>query len=169
MSLPALADQTDPRLGDLFADLKNISARGEAAPVERQIWTIWLKAPDEAAGSIMQRGIEAMQSGNFVSAIDNFDRLIENFPNYSEAWNKRATVHYLVGNLDQSLDDITATLDLEPRHFGALAGRGLVYLQLNDLERALVAFEAALDVSPLLVNPRNNVEAIRKLLKEREI
>ncbi len=40
---PALADQTDPRLSDLFARLKEVSAPAEADPIESQIWAIWLE------------------------------------------------------------------------------------------------------------------------------
>ncbi len=166
---PALADQTDPRLGDLFARLKEVSAPVEAAPIESQIWAIWLETSDQTAGSLLQTGIDAMRRGDHRAALEAFDRLVAIAPDFAEGWNKRATVHYLVGNLDQSLDDIATTLNLEPRHFGALSGRGLVYIKLNDLERALVSFEAALAVSPQMVGPRINAEAIRQFLKDREI
>ena len=166
---PALADQTDSRLGDLFARLKEASAPAEAAPIESQIWAIWLETSDQAAGLLLQIGIDAMRRGDARAALEAFDRLVAIAPDFAEGWNKRATIHYIVGNLDQSLDDIAATLDLEPRHFGALSGRGLVYVQLNDLERALVSFEAALAVSPQMIGPRINAEAIRQILKDREI
>jgi len=166
---PALADQTDPRLNDLFAHLREVSEPVEAAPIELQIWAIWLETSDKTAGSFMQTGIDAMDRGDHRAALIAFDRVVTIAPDFAEAWNKRATVHYLVGNLDQSLEDIATTLNLEPRHFGALSGRGLVYVKLNDLERALVSFEAALAVSPQMVGPRINAEAIRQILKGREI
>jgi len=166
---PALADQTDPRLSDLFAHLKEVSKPAEAAPIELQIWAIWLETSDQTAGSLLQAGIDAMRRGDHRAALKAFDQVVAIAPDFAEAWNKRATAHYLVGNLDQSLDDIATTLNLEPRHFGALSGRGLVYVKLNDLERALVSFEAALTVSPQMVGPRINAEAIRQILKGREI
>ncbi len=166
---PALADQTDPRLGDLFARLKEVSAPAEADPIESQIWAIWLETSDQTAGLLLQTGIDAMSRGDGRAALEAFDRLVAIAPDFAEGWNKRATVHYLVGNLDQSLDDIATTLNLEPRHFGALSGLGLVYIKLDDLERALVAFEAALAVSPQMIGPRANAEAIRQFLKDRKI
>ena len=166
---PALADQTDPRLSDLFAHLREVSEPAEAAPVERQIWAIWLETSDQTAESLLQTGIDAMRRGEHRAALKAFDRVVAIAPDFAEGWNKRATVHYLVGNLDQSLDDIATTLNLEPRHFGALSGRGLVYFKLDDLERALVSFEAALAVSPQMVGARINAEAIRQVLKGREI
>jgi len=165
----ALSDQTDPRLNDLFAHLKEVSGPAEAAPTEQQIWAIWLEASDPAVESLMQTGIDDMIRGDHRAALKAFDQIVAIAPDFAEGWNKRATVHYLMGNLNQSLEDIARTLELEPRHFGALSGRGLVYAKLDDLERALDSFEAAMAVNPQMVGPRINAEAIRQILKGREI
>ena len=169
LSAPALSDQTDPRLDGLFDRLLAAPGPAEAALVEQQIWSIWLETPDDAIASDVEQGMAAMQRGDFPAALDVFDRVIDLAPDYAEGWNKRATLHYLMENFDASLADIARTLELEPRHFGALSGRGLVYIKMKDLERALTSFEAALAVSPQMVGPRVNAEALRRLLKEREI
>ena len=90
-------------------------------------------------------------------------------PGFAEGWNKRATVHYLLGNYDKSLTDIAETLALEPRHFGALSGRGLVYMALEEEELALDSFEAALEVYPLAHGARHNADALRDRLGRRDI
>ena len=77
-----------------------------------------------------------------------FNRLTESFPNYAEGWNKRATLHYVLGNLDASDSDIEKTLALEPRHFGALSGLGMVYIQRKELSKAKQAFEDLIEVHP---------------------
>ncbi len=100
------------------------------------------------------------------AALQAFDQLVTVAPDFAEGWNKRATVHYLMGNFDLSLDDIATTVSLEPRHFGALSGRGLVYFNLNELGRALDAFDAALALYPTMAGPRINAEAIRQILGE---
>ena len=166
---PALGDQTDSRLDGLFARLQVAASAGEAAPIEAQIWGIWFETADSAAASLLLAGNQAMRVGDHDAALLAFDRIVAIAPDFAEGWNRRATLHYLMGNLEQSLDDITATLDLEPRHFGALSGRGLVYAGLDDLENALAAFEAALAVSPQMTGSPNNAEAIRAILKGQEI
>ncbi len=166
---PALADQRDPRLNGLFAQLKGFSGPAEAAPATRQIWAIWLEASDRAAGALLQKGIDDMSRGDHRAALEAFDKVVAMAPDFAEGWNKRATVHFLMDNLDQSLKDIARTLELEPRHFGALSGRGLVYARLDDLERALLSFEAAVAINPQMAGPRINAEAIRRILKRREI
>lgn len=163
---PAQADQNDPRLSTLFAQLKQVSAPAEAGAIEAQIWTIWLETSDEVAASLLQTGLDAMSVNDLLAALDAFDRLVTIAPDFAEGWNKRATVHYLAGNFQKSLDDIATTISLEPRHFGALSGRGLVYISLNDLNQALVSFEAALAVYPHMTGPRINAEAIRRILGE---
>lgn len=164
MFAPVLADQNNPRLGELFAELGEVSALADAAPIEAQIWALWLETSDRAAASHLQAGLNAMRVGDHRAALQAFDRLVTIAPDFAEGWNKRATVHYLAGNFEQSLEDIATTISLEPRHFGALSGRGLVYFNLNDLGRALVSFEAALAVHPHMPGPRINAEAIRQIL-----
>jgi tetratricopeptide (TPR) repeat protein len=163
------ADQTDPRLDALFGRLKAASGPAESVSIEGEIWAIWLVAPDEATQSRLDSGIDAMGRGDLAAALEAFDEVVALAPGFAEGWNKRATVHYLLNNLQQSLEDIAATLKLEPRHFGALSGRGLVFIKLRDLEQALSAFEEVLEVSPQMTSARANIDAIRKVLGQREI
>jgi tetratricopeptide (TPR) repeat protein len=169
LSAPALSDQTDTRLSALFDDLRQAGGPAEAAPVEQQIWSIWLETTDETVAALLDTGVEAMAQANFSDALKAFDEIVGMAPGFAEGWNKRATVHYLMGNLQDSLQDIGMTLELEPRHFGALSGRGLVYIKLDDLQNALTSFEEALDVHPQMTGPKVNAEAIRSILKQRDI
>ncbi|MGI9413525.1 MAG: tetratricopeptide repeat protein [Hyphomicrobiales bacterium] len=164
-----LADQKDPRLDGLFASLKDVPGPGAAVAVERQIWAIWLETGEEDVAALLEAGIADMGRGRFAQALKAFDRVVEAAPGFAECWNKRATLYYFMGDYKRSLEDIARTLELEPRHFGALSGRGLVYIRLDDFESALKAFEDALAVHPQMPGPKANAEAIRKVLKEREI
>ena len=166
---PGFADQTDPRLNALFGQLKAASAPAESVSIEQEIWAIWLDAPDEVTQSLLDSGMDAMGSGDLGAALKAFNEVVALAPAFAEGWNKRATVHYLLNNLQQSLEDIAATLKLEPRHFGALSGRGLVFINLRDLEQALSAFEQVLEVGPQMTGARANIDAIRRILGQREI
>jgi tetratricopeptide (TPR) repeat protein len=166
--VPAIADQSDPRLNGLFERLKG-GGLGDARPTEQQIWSIWHEISDKQANLILQDGLMRMRTGELKTALRVFTQLVETDPDFAEGWNKRATVNYLLGNLHLSLADIERTLALEPRHFGALAGQGLVYIQLQDLEKAVKSFERAIEIHPNLSGPRQNLEAIKDVLKSREI
>jgi tetratricopeptide (TPR) repeat protein len=162
-------DQTDPRLGPLFEQLKAATQPAAASSIEGQIWEIWLEPSDPAIQTLMEYGVTAMAHNEYDVALETFDKIVALAPDFAEGWNKRATVHYILGNLTQSLADIDATLELEPHHFGALSGRGLVYVKLGNYEQALSAFEDALEVSPLSSGPLANAKALREILGQRDI
>ena len=163
----AVADQSDGRLDGLFSRLQ-AAGPSEALQVEGEIWQIWTQSDDGAVRGLRRDGLAAMQRGDYRHALAKFDQMVIIAPGFAEGWNKRATVHYLLGNYGQSLSDIAKALELEPRHFGALSGRGLVYVKLEDERRALDAFEAALAVHPHLAGAATNAEQLRKILRDRE-
>jgi tetratricopeptide (TPR) repeat protein len=81
-------------------------------------------------------------------------------------WNKRATLYFLMGRMEDSLKDIDKTLDLEPRHFGALSGRGMIYQKLGKNPEALAAFKEALSMNPNMVGAKLAVQQLEKLVPE---
>ncbi len=169
LGAPAAADQTDPRLEDLFDRLQAAPNVASARGIEVIIWNLWTTHPDDAVNTLMEQGIGEMSRRDYPAALGTFEEVIEQAPEFAEGWNKRATVHWLMGNFEGSLVDIDRTLALEPRHFGALSGQGLVYSELEDWEHALAAFEAALEVNPQMTGPRTNAEFIRKVILGDEI
>jgi len=165
----AKADQRDAQLGALFDQLLEFENYSQARPVEADIWRIWTTSEDAAVNTLMSEGLDAMNRQDFPNALRKFDQMVAIAPDFAEAWNKRATLHYLMQNYDASLADIGKTLSLEPRHFGALAGQGLVFGALEQFEEALAAFDRALEIHPNLIGAQRNAAALRKYLKDREI
>jgi len=159
------ADQSDPKLDNLFVLLRDANNKITASQMERKIWAIWRQAPNDTAFQIMRRAQTAMDKRDFKSSIRLLDKLVAHAPKFAEAWNQRAIALYLVADYDASLRDINQTLALEPRHFGAMAGRGQVYLHLNEHELALNAFQAALEWNPWMANVRSYVFMIRKHIR----
>ena len=166
---PSSADQRDPRLGELFAALAEVSDLGEALAVEAAIWHIWLKAEDSTLDEIMTRGVRAMSANRLNDAVERFTELIRAAPDFAEAWNKRATVYYLMNRYEDSVRDIERTLALEPRHFGAISGMGLIFLELGDEVGALDAFEKVLEIHPHARGARFHVERLRERLRGKQI
>lgn len=148
--VPALADQNDPRLDTLFELLRNSKEPIEIRATEQLIWAIWMQHRNAEFTRLMQAGSVAMASGQYDKAIGIFSSLIQKAPDYAEAWNKRATVYFLIGDLSLSVADVDRTLELEPRHFGALSGLGQIELLRGNGDAALEAFEAARAVHPQL-------------------
>ena len=113
-------------LDKLFLELKkNIPTL--SSRIAQQIWMLWSTHPtDQKLTSLLDEGSRLVQDQKLNRAIDVFTEAIELDPNWAEAWNKRATVFYMVGEFQKSQDDIDKVLELEERHFGALAGQGMV-------------------------------------------
>ena len=76
-------------------------------------------------------GLQALSDGRNEDALVDFTKATEAQADFAEAWNKQATVNYLLGRYDVAVLDIQKTLELEPRHFGALSGLGLISLALG--------------------------------------
>ena len=163
------ADQRDPRLGELFAALAEVRDTGEALTVEAAIWQIWLDGGDSALNALMARGIRAMNANRLNDAAARFTDLIRAAPEFAEAWNKRATVYYLMDRYEDSVRDIERTLALEPRHFGAISGMGLIFLEHGDEVGALDAFEKVLEIHPHARGARRQAERLRERLHGRRI
>lgn len=161
----AAADQQDGRLDDLFARLQATSSRAEAEAAQQQIWQIWIESDDGFANRLMQTGIAALASRQHALALEYFDRLVAHAPGFAEAWNKRATVHYLMQDYEASVLDIERTLELEPRHFGALSGLGMIYDAIGEPAAALRSYEAAVAINPHLDGTRQRIEALRRQLR----
>jgi len=159
------ADQKDDRLENLFITLSSSSDKQVIRSTENQIWEIWFAHPNSDVERLMQIGVQRMNNNRQSEAMIIFNQLVENFPNYAEAWNRRATLHYIVGNFQESIDDIERVLSLEPRHFGALSGLGLVYLQLDELSKAKQAFEDLIKVHPNSPYARENLRRVNEDLR----
>ena len=69
-----------------------------------------------------------MHYGNYDYALEVFNNIIYTDPEWSEAWNKRATLFFLMKRYKSSLKDIDKVLGLEARHFGALSGQARIYI-----------------------------------------
>jgi tetratricopeptide (TPR) repeat protein len=171
-SLPAVdiarADQKDPRLNDLFAQLKSAGTlQGRA--IEQEIWTIWMTSDNDEVNRLMIEGVQAMQTDDYKTALADFTRMIQIAPEFAEGWNKRATVLYLVQDYEGSRADVDKTLALEPRHFGALSGLGLIDVELDRDEEAITAWEKALDLNPNMPAIRTKLDEARERLKDKQI
>jgi tetratricopeptide (TPR) repeat protein len=101
-----------------------------------------------------------MSRGDFAKAITLFSTVIKIDPEFSEGWNKRATVFFLIGEYDSSLEDIGRTLELEPRHFGALSGLGQIFDIQESEAGALSAYEKAIEINPHLPSVKTRLEQL---------
>jgi len=140
------ADESERLLGFLGA----ANTEAEARSIEDEIWRHWFLAPDARAAELMGRAMERRRNYDFAGAVEILDQLIAANPDWAEAWNQRATIRFMQGDLPGSLADVEETLQREPRHFGALAGMALILTQQGRIEQAQAILRKAVKIDPFL-------------------
>ena len=156
-------------LDKLFNQLIQANDLNNAEQLEKKIWSVWSKHPnDNKLTDKMEFGTELMQYGDYNYALRVFNNIIVADPQWSEAWNKRATVYFLMKKFKNSLDDIDKVLSMEPRHFGALSGQARIFIKLQKYEKAIKSIERALEFYPSF-RSRELIPEIERLIKEESI
>jgi len=161
--LSLYADQNDKRLNYLFDKLAIAEEEKDINKITNQIWKIWHEIDDPKTTRDFETGVQMMNLGYYKRSIDYFDKVILNKPNFAEAWNKRATAHFMMGNFDLSMQDIGQTLQLEPRHFGALDGMGLIFIHTNQYDKAIEIYDKMLEIFPNSIGTKLKKEKMLSL------
>ena len=107
-----------------------------------------------------------MRIRNYPLAVRFFNNLIEEDPNFAEAWNKRATVYFMMGDFDKTMQDIIKTLELEPRHFGALDGMGLIFIHQGQYQQAIDVYDKMLEIFPFSLKTMEKRENIMSFISQ---
>ena len=136
------------RLDKLFVELKREPNPDTAAGIANQIRREWQDSGSASINLLVQWADKAMTEEKNAAALDFLDETIRLKPDYVEGWNRRATLHFKMGNYRKSMSDINQVLRIEPRHFGALAGMAAILTQTGRDELALKAWERFLEVYP---------------------
>jgi tetratricopeptide (TPR) repeat protein len=136
------------RLDQLFERLSASATESEAQSLAEQIARIWNRSGSDTLDLLMERVEQANKGGDHVTALDILDSVLALKPDFTEAYSRRAAVHFQMKDMDAAMRDLRQTLSLEPRHFQALAGIGLVYQNGGEPRQALKAFREALKLNP---------------------
>lgn len=151
---PGVSDAARPAdaLDRLFSELKREASAKQAKRISDRIWARWRDSGSATTNLLMQWADKAIADRKNGLALDLLDQVVVLMPNFAEGWNRRATLHYMMGDNRKSMADINRVLALEPRHFGALAGMAAILGDSGNNELALRAWEQMLEVYP--ANPQ---------------
>jgi tetratricopeptide (TPR) repeat protein len=153
----ALVAAKPETLDNMFLELRRAKSSAAAGGVAERIKERWSRSESATVDLLMQWAGEAMDRKDWPAAQDFLDQVVVLKPGFAEGWNRRATMHYLAGNLPKSMADIERTLALEPRHFGALSGMAAIFMDIGKKEQALAAYRRVLDVYPQLRDAQKQV------------
>ncbi|HEY9622421.1 MAG TPA: tetratricopeptide repeat protein [Crinalium sp.] len=147
----------------LLNDLKNAdeTVRQQAT---QELWRAWFQQKGAYGLALLGRSQTLLEAGAFEAAGELLTEIIQDQPDFAEAWNRRAVLYYIQKQYRKSLADCQHVLSLNPIHFGAMHGLGLCYTALGEYGAAIQAFRQALEIQPYSVeNQRLILECTAKL------
>lgn len=140
-------------LAEVGAEDRLLLALREKDPVTREmarraVERTWFLAAGLDAFKEVEAAFEAERREDFKQALRVLDDLLARHPDYAEAWNRRASVYWQMGEHEKSLADCETALRLNPRHYGALQGKGVCLIKQGKVEDAARVLRSALKISP---------------------
>lgn len=138
----------EQRLDSLFTRLKKERGTEQARAIANEIREVFTASGSPTVDFLMESAARAMNDKRYGAALDFLDQVTLLKPDYIEGWNRRATLHYLLGNYPKAMSDSARVLALEPRHLGALAGIAGILQETGHDSQALEAWENYLSFYP---------------------
>jgi tetratricopeptide (TPR) repeat protein len=132
------------------------------------LWSIWFRAGTAEQNSRLRQLMQAAANsdGHLEKVLAGFDDLIAEAPDFAEAYNQRAVVHFRRGEFDLAAKDCERVLKLNPVHFGAVSGLAKSYMKQRKLRAALRAYRRSLRINPNLEEVRQAIRSLEKTLGE---
>ncbi len=137
----------DPYTLSLLEDLKN-SDETVRQRATQQLWHSWFEQKGTVGLTQIRRAEVLLQGGEVTEAEAVLTQLIQDLPDFAEAWNRRAVLYYTTKQFKKAREDCQKVIKLNPVHFGALHGLGLCYAALGEYLKAIEAFRKALEIQP---------------------
>ena len=160
----AFSDQNSPKLDSLFKKLYESDDITLQNQIVGEIWIEWMKIDNSDAQIIMDNIPNYFKSQKYNEAISALSFVIELEPNFSEAYNKRATFYFIMGEYEKSIKDIKITLTLEPRHFGALDGLSRILISYGNYNQAMQVFNKMKQLMPNDVTLDMKIDRLNSLI-----
>jgi Tfp pilus assembly protein PilF len=156
----------------LFNLLRHSECFEDALSVEEAIKEVWKAHSEVNIRWDLYDGLSHLLRGDRRTALNIYDKIIELDPGCTEAWNKKATCHYvsicflinvfvkyfvwsllksnhqMLGDMANSEEAAKSALKADDRNFQALAGLGLVYNETKEYEKATHCFRKCLKTNP---------------------
>jgi len=127
---------------------------------------MWFNAAGDKAYHLTEQAYRAAEEAEFQKALGLLNNLVEKYPTFAEAYNRRAAVYWEMGEYRKSIADSEQALKLNPNHYGAWQGIGVCRLKLGDVSEACRCLRAALKILPYDALTRQSLERCEELLRE---
>ena len=119
-------------------------------------------APQRARAELAL-GLQKLSPGAYEEAMAHFNRAIQIWPGYGEAYLNRAVAEHDQSQSTAALADLDKALDLDPDSTRAHNERGQIYLENGDARKAIQEFSKSIQLTPTLDGHYQRGEAYEKL------
>ncbi len=161
LALGFLGDYSaNPVLGRALHD----SDRAVRVLAENAIREVWCRDGTEHQRQQLAILIRLNDGFQFEESLELASLLIQQAPQFAEAWNQRAIAHYRLGQFEAAANDCQQTIELNPYHFGSIVGMAHCYLEMGEGFAALDCFRRSVEVNPSLEAVRGQIEFLERAL-----
>mmetsp|Transcript_491 Transcript_491/g.837 ORF Transcript_491/g.837 Transcript_491/m.837 type:complete len:730 (-) Transcript_491:345-2534(-) len=141
-------NRTGLNTGQLLKLLQIARRKEDAAVIEDFMKEVWKSHQDTTIRSKHDDALRYLLSNRSKDALSIFTNITLEEPHYGEAWNKKATCHFMHAELEEAIEAIQKALVLLPNHYLALGGLGLAYQERMDNENAVKYYQKCLELNP---------------------
>jgi predicted Zn-dependent protease len=160
--LPQTPAERDMVLADLYAELAASEDETVATKVAERIERVWLHSGSPTVDLLFGRAMQAVSAKSYERALRLLDHVVEQAPDFTEGWSRRAFVHFQLNDVGQALGDLRRALALDPSHFKALDGLAQVLRDIGEKRAALAVLKRLADVHPYWSGAEQAVEELSR-------
>jgi predicted Zn-dependent protease len=161
-TLPKTPSERHRALSDLYALLATAEDEHSAKDVADRIERIWLHSGSPTVDLLFRRAMQAVSEKNYDRALKFIDHVVEQAPDFTEGWNRRAFVHFQRNQVTLALGDLRRALALDPNHFKALDGLAQVLRDIGEDRAALQVLRRLHDVHPYWTGAERAIEELSR-------
>ncbi len=147
-SLPGLAGQGDETDQGVLLEQLAQADRTQALRIDRQLQALWSASGSASMDLLLQRGRDALATGDTRAAIEHLTALTDHAPGFAEGWQVRAAAYYEAGLYGPALSDLEHALALNPMNYNAIFGLGTILETFGDKKRAYQLYLRVLAINP---------------------
>lgn len=167
---PAAPVETRSKIfNDLFAQLRDAPDAASAARTRALIERVWAHSGSPTADLLMARAESAIKGAETSRASTLLDSIVTLYPDWSQAWRRRAQSAMAQGDDEGAMLDLDRALQAEPRDFLAMGQLAELMRAKHEDAPALELMRRELAVDPRNAQLRDDAEQLRRQVEGRDI
>jgi tetratricopeptide (TPR) repeat protein len=159
---PQTAEEKSKALADLYAQLAAADSEETAKKHASAIERLWRVSGSDTVTLLISRATKAISDKRHTLAEKLLDRAVALAPDYPEAFNQRAYMHFTQNNYHAAVGDLRRVLALDPNHYKAMEGLAQIWRETGNKKGAYEVMRQLLDVHPFAPGARKVYEELKR-------